>query len=55
MTARVCGVIAAATASGSMLKSSSRTSTNTGRAPAWRTQFAVAAKENAGTMTSSSG
>ena len=42
MIACVRGVIAASTSAGSMQKSSSRTSTNTGRAPTRRMTLTVA-------------
>jgi hypothetical protein len=53
MMARVRGVMAASTASRSMLRESSPTSTNTGRAPTRTITFAVATKLIAGVMTSS--
>ena len=55
MMARVRGVIAASTCSRSMLRESSPTSTNTGRAPTRTMTFAVATKLSAGVMTSSPG
>ena len=55
MIARVRGVIAASTWSGSMLKSSSRMSTKTGVAPARRITLTVALKLNETVMTSSPG
>ena len=51
--ARVRGVIAATTWSRSMLRESSPTSTNTGRAPTRTMTLAVATKLSAGVMTSS--
>ena len=55
MIARVRGVIAASTWSGSMAKSSARTSTKTGLAPAWRMTLAVALNVKLTVMTSSPG
>ena len=55
MMARVRGVIAASTCSRSMLRESSPTSTNTGRAPTRMMTLAVATKLSAGVMTSSPG
>ena len=53
MMARVRGVIAAATDSGSMVRVSASTSAKIGTAPTSATADAVAMKVNAGTMTSS--
>jgi len=53
--ARVLGLSAAATRSGSMVIASRSQSTNTGRAPAWTMAFAVAAKVIGVVMTSSPG
>ena len=53
MIARVLGVTAASTWSGSMVRVSPRTSQNTGRAPAAMAAYGVAAKVRAGTITSS--
>ena len=53
MIALVLDVMAASIAAGSMLKVSSSMSANTGVAPVSATAFAVAAKLNDGTMTSS--
>ena len=55
MIAAVRSVIAASTAAGSRLKWSGSMSANTGVAPVSATEFAVAAKVNDGTMTSSPG
>ena len=55
MIALVRGVIAASTWPGSMQKSSSRTSTKTGVAPARRITLTVALKLNETVMTSSPG
>ena len=55
MTARVLGVIAAATAAGSMTNVSGSMSTRTARAPQSSTAFAVAGNVYAGTITSSPG
>ena len=53
MIAFVRSVIAASTEAGSRVKSSSAMSAKTGVAPVSATEFAVAAKVNEGTMTSS--
>ena len=53
MMARVRGVTAASTWSGSMVRVPGRTSTKTGSAPAAMAAYGVAAKVRAGTMTSS--
>src|SRR5256884_8535496 len=53
--ARVRGVMAAATASGSMLYVASSTSTSTGVAPQYTTALAVAMNASVGQMTSSPG
>ena len=55
MIAFVRGVMAASTRSTSIAKSSSRTSTRTGRAPVYRTLAALAMKVNGTVMTSSPG
>ena len=55
MIARVAGVIARRTASGSILQVSGRTSTNTGVAPRREMQPAVAKNENVVVITSSPG
>ena len=55
MTAFVRSVIAAATRSGSMFRSSSFTSTKTGVAPAWTITFAVAGQVIGVVITSSPG
>ena len=53
MIARVRGVIAASTASGSIVHVAGVTSTNTGSAPAAIGAYAVALNVRAGTITSS--
>ncbi len=55
MMAPVLGVMAASIRAGSMLRSSSRISTNTGSAPQWRIALAVAMKEWLTVMTSCPG
>ncbi len=53
MIARVAGVIAASTRSGSIVQRSGSTSTNTGSAPAATAAYGVAEKVSAGMITSS--
>src|SRR5918992_1486109 len=55
MIAFVSSVTASVTRSGSMLRSESRTSTNTGAAPQWTTTFAVAGQVIGLVITSSPG
>ena len=53
--ARVRGVMATATRSGSSMSVAGSTSTKTGRAPTWSAAVAEATNENAGVTTSASG